>query len=69
MGCVVQIQKGLREIGALDQVMQEKLAEQIMVDKETFPEKWAIREQMRLDKRANQVEAMLKKEHKKRKRR
>jgi len=49
--------------------MRDRLVEQQMVDKETFPDRWASREQERLDKRARQVESMLRKEHKKRKRR
>lgn len=45
-------------------LVKEKLLENVMVERETFPEKWAQKEQDRLDRRARQVDNLLAKERK-----
>ena len=42
------IRAGLKEIEALDDVLKEKTLEALLVDQETFPEKWAESEHRRI---------------------
>lgn len=59
-----QVVAGLKKIAQLDMLVKEKLLENVMVERETFPEKWAQKEQDRLDRRARQVDNLLAKERK-----
>jgi hypothetical protein len=57
-GCV-QVKEALKQMHRLDKSLREKTIEQIMVAKETAPDKWAEREQRRLMQRQQHVTKLL----------
>ena len=59
---IVQMAKGMKRIAALDDALRERQLEQLMVSRETFPEKWANQERDRLKKHGDKVDAMLAKQ-------
>jgi hypothetical protein len=62
MAYVLQIKESLRQMQKLDKALQEKTVEQIMVARETAPEKWAERERRRLMRRQQHVTKLLERE-------
>jgi hypothetical protein len=58
----LQIAKGMKRIATLDEALREKQLEQLMVSRETFPDKWLERERERLKQHGEKVDAMLAKQ-------
>jgi len=61
-----KVEEGLYRIKELDEKLQEKTLEAIIVNRETFPEKWAEQERRRMELHTKRVEEALKKERMKR---
>ena len=57
-----QVLDAIKQIRQLDTALREKTLEQIMVAKETQPDKWVAKEQRRLEQRQRRVEKLLAKE-------
>lgn len=52
----------MKKIATLDEALREKQLEQMMVSRETFPDKWSDQERDRLKKHGEKVDAMLAKQ-------
>lgn len=52
----------MKRIAALDDALRERQLEQLMVSRETFPDKWSDQERDRLKKHGDRVDAMLAKQ-------
>eukprot|EP00892_Ulva_mutabilis_P010602 jgi/Ulvmu1/7914/UM004_0146.1 len=60
----VEVRQGMGKIAKLDEALREKQLEQLMVSRETYPEKWLQRDRDRIRKHGETVEAAIQKQRK-----
>lgn len=57
----LQVYNGMKKIAKLDEALREKQLEQMMVSRETYPEKWLKHDHDRIQKHGKRIEAAIRK--------